>query len=223
MKKTDAREAGQILARTMEALLGTVPASQGRAGSDVRRAVGDLLAHAPTLLHNDEAGEPTALCFENARLANVTMVKFAGVIRVTAAETPVTLGGILTKNSLIQFALATVSHVIADMTFESRQDADKVRAQFKEIFTLAAEQAADDMDTTTYLALVTLHAALVNHLLETARPLPRIMRYRFARPLPTLVAAYRLYDDASRCDDLRAENKVVHPAFMRREGLALSA
>ena len=49
------------------------------------------------------------------------------------------------------------------------------------------------------------------------------MRFAFARPLSTLVAAYRLYDDASRCDDLRAENRVVHPAFMRQDGYALSA
>jgi prophage DNA circulation protein len=41
--------------------------------------------------------------------------------------------------------------------------------------------------------------------------------------MPTLVMAYRLYADASRGDELRAENKVVHPAFSPAAGLALSA
>jgi prophage DNA circulation protein len=35
--------------------------------------------------------------------------------------------------------------------------------------------------------------------------------------------AYRLYTDASRADDVRDENKVVHPAFCPMTGLALSA
>jgi len=32
----------------------------------------------------------------------------------------------------------------------------------------------------------------------------------------------RLYSDAGRADELRAENDVVHPAFMRPTGYALS-
>jgi prophage DNA circulation protein len=36
------------------------------------------------------------------------------------------------------------------------------------------------------------------------------------------VMAYKLYDDASRCDELRQENKVVHPAFCPPTGRALS-
>jgi prophage DNA circulation protein len=37
-----------------------------------------------------------------------------------------------------------------------------------------------------------------------------------------LVAAYKLYADASRADDLREQNQVVHPAFMPPTGYALS-
>jgi prophage DNA circulation protein len=36
------------------------------------------------------------------------------------------------------------------------------------------------------------------------------------------VLAYRLYADASRADEIRAENKVVHPAFCPPTGIALS-
>jgi prophage DNA circulation protein len=35
--------------------------------------------------------------------------------------------------------------------------------------------------------------------------------------------AYKLYQDASRADEIRAENKTVHPAFAQATGIALSA
>jgi prophage DNA circulation protein len=57
----------------------------------------------------------------------------------------------------------------------------------------------------------------------TARPLPRLLPYQFARVMPTLVLAQRLYADASRADEIRAENHVVHPLFCPLTGFALSA
>jgi hypothetical protein len=189
----------------------------------VRRAVGDLLAHAERLLCDDIAGEPMADCFEKALLAEVTVVKFAGVLTVTLAETPVTLGGITTKYALISFCLGVQSRVLADTEFVSRQDVEQVRDRVNQVFAVVEEAAADAMDSTTFQSLVRLHAAVIAHLTETARPLPRILQFRFAQPLPTLVIAYKLYADASRCDELRTENKVVHPAFMLPSGIALSA
>ena len=50
-----------------------------------------------------------------------------------------------------------------------------------------------------------------------------MLNFVFAASLPTLVAAYKLYADASRADELRDQNKVVHPAFMLPTGRALSA
>jgi len=73
-----------------------------------------------------------------------------------------------------------------------------------------------------YRALVELHGALMFHLIETARPLPRLLAFEFAAPLATLLIGYRLYADAGRADELRAENKVVHPAFAPPSGRALS-
>jgi prophage DNA circulation protein len=68
-----------------------------------------------------------------------------------------------------------------------------------------------------------LHAAITMHLTETARPLPRMIAFQFNMTMPSVVLAQRLYADASRADELRAENKIVHPAFCPRQGLALSA
>ena len=109
------------------------------------------------------------------------------------------------------------------MTFVSRQDVNAIKEQLLQPFRDAEEIAADSMDQMTFQTLVALHGATTNHLVATARPLPRMTSFEFFEPLPSLVMAYRLYDDASRCDELREENKVVHPAFCPRLGLALSA
>jgi prophage DNA circulation protein len=222
MKKQDAEEAIPILERTMQQLLASVQ-DHGRSGFDVRRAIGKLLARANEYLRSDTAGQPIADCFEVARVAKVTAPQFEAVRLITTAEAPVTLGGILTKQSLIAFCLSVQCRVIADAIFDSRQDADIARTALNSSFAAAEESAADDMDAMSFQALISLHGAIIFHLLEKARPLPRLVRYRFARPLSTLVMSYRLYDDASRADELKNENRIVHPAFAPREGLALSA
>jgi len=222
LKKEDAAEAEPILQRTMTALLGTVP-TQGRAGAAARLAVGDLTANAEVLLRSDQAGTPMADCYNKVRLAGTTWVNFAGVRAVTTAEPASTLGGVLTRHSLIQLNLAAEARVIADMAFRSRQEVLALRDELNAAFSAIEEAATDVMDSTTYLALVRLHAAVMAHLIETARPLPRLVRFQFAQPLTTLLASHRLYDTAARADELRAENKVVHPAFMLPAGRALSA
>jgi prophage DNA circulation protein len=50
-----------------------------------------------------------------------------------------------------------------------------------------------------------------------------MVQFAFGGSMPTLVMAQRLYADASRADELRDENKVVHPAFMLPTGMALSS
>jgi len=84
------------------------------------------------------------------------------------------------------------------------------------------EAFADAMDQASYRALLQLRSGIVGYLTQTAQPLPRLVNFEFYQVLPTLVQAYRLYADASRADELRAENNVVHPLFAPRTGVALS-
>ena len=90
-------------------------------------------------------------------------------------------------------------------------------------FTEGIESAADDMEQETYQALTGLASAVQFYLYETARPLPKMVRFQFGNTAPSLIFAYRLYQNAGRGDELRVENQNVHPAFMRRTGRALSA
>jgi prophage DNA circulation protein len=49
-----------------------------------------------------------------------------------------------------------------------------------------------------------------------------MLAWQFSQVMSTLILAQRLYYDASRADELRAENRIVHPAFSPRIGRALS-
>jgi prophage DNA circulation protein len=222
MFRQDAKEAAPLLQRALAVLLSAIP-TRGRPGADVRTACGDLSANAESLLSNDVAAPPLVNCFNLAQQTGATQPQLATVRNSVLAETPVTLGATLTKNSIIHVCLATEAGIISNTKFVSRDDVDALKAQMNGVFSAMEEVAADDMDQMTYRALVELHAAITGYLVDTARPLPRMLRFQFAAPQSTLIAAQRLYYDASRANQLRDENHVVHPAFMLPLGRALSA
>lgn len=222
MFKVDVVEAVPIIAHAMQGLLLTV-SDHGRLGSDARTAIGDLMTHLEMLLHDDAIGEPLATCFDLAREAGAVMSDIGAIYGTVLAETPHTLGGNLIKDALLKLCFANISRIIADITFTSRERVDDVRQAVNTEFVVLEEIVADAMDSESYTTLVRLNAATTHFLIETARPLPRMLAFRFAAPLSTLLAAHRLYDDAGRADELREENKVVHPAFMQPLGRALSA
>jgi prophage DNA circulation protein len=222
MQKKDALEAAPVMQRSVRALLAGVP-TFGRQGADFRTACGFLIANAEALIQSDAAGPPLQSCFDLARQAGATQAQLAAVRNQTLGEAPVTVGAIMITYSIIEMCLATEGYVISRMTFVSRQDVDALKDQMNEVFAQVEEQAADAMDQMTYRAVVELHAAVIYHLVQTARPLPRMVAFAFNQSMTTLVMAMRLYSDASRADELRDENKVVHPAFAPPSGMALSA
>lgn len=222
MLKADAQEAAPIMDRALLDLLAAAP-TRGRPGSDLRAACGALISKSAALIQADKAGQPLADCFGLAVKAGISQKQVSYVRHRASAEQPVSLGAVLIKNAIIKLSLATEGRAIANMKFTSRGEVDALRTSMNVALNEAEEIAADDMDAMTYRALVQLHAAVTNYLVETARPLPRMIRFAFATPMPALVMTHRLYYDAGRADELCAENGVVHPAFMLPTGRALSA
>lgn len=221
MYKEDAKEAVPICNRCLNYML-QVTATRGRTGASFRTAVGDFLADAMRIIQNDKAGPLLDDIFVKSLTAGVTQKQLAGVRAQTELEAPATVGALMIKNALIQFSLATEARIIADMTFISHEDVDLLQLTMNAGFAPAEEIAADDMAQSMFQALISLHAALSFHLVDTARPLPRMLRYQFYQSQTSLVMAYRLYSTARRADELRNENKIVHPAFMPMAGKALS-
>jgi prophage DNA circulation protein len=221
MFRPDAKEAAPIVIATLDALLSWSP-TRGRPGSDLRTAAGYVQANVDQLLQADTLGPPLVDCFNLSYKTGVTLQQMNQVQLVAAAQTATLVGAIMVKNGLIELALSIEGKIIADMTFVSRDDVELTKKRVNEVFTPMEEEVADEMDAMTYRALISLHAAITFHLYETARPLPQMLNFRFAMSLPTLIIAQRLYADAGRADELREENKVVHPAFMLPSGRALA-
>jgi hypothetical protein len=219
----DAKEGAPIVVTVLQHLL-TVAPTKGHPGADLRTACGDVMAHAESLLQNDVIGTPLDNCFNLARQAGISFEQMED-IRNKAVEipAPITIGAMLVKNSLIEFCIAQQSAILGEAAFRSRQDVNRYKDIMNTSFAAMEEIAADDMDQMTYRMLIELHAATIYFLVERARPLPRMLNYRFADIMPSLVMSYKLYDIADRCDELRTENKIVHPAFMPLRGKALSA
>jgi hypothetical protein len=222
MFKDDAIEAAAISAPVYQTMLAQTP-SRGRSGSDLRTAINDFRVNAQALFMADAAGEPQTEIFTLAVAAGITLPGMEVVRQQAMAQTPKLVGGLIEKDCLLRWALAAQGQIIANMTFTSRDDVDALKGGVNDRFADSEEAAADDMDSATYRKLVALHAAISFHLIETARPLPNMATFWFATPGPTLYFANRLYADASRADELRDENKVIHPAFMVRTGRALSS
>jgi hypothetical protein len=222
MQKVDAQEAARIVQRMMQQLMTTVPAS-GASGSDARATIGDVQTNAYTLLRSDALGPPLNNVFVLAVQNGATFAQMEQVRHSVAAETPITIGGVLVQNCGIELCLASESEIIANTVFVSRQDVDAVKTTIRQPFEDSIEISADEMDQETFQDITALYAAVVNHLVNTARPLPRMINYQFNRIMPSVVLAHRLYADASRADEIRAENRIVHPLFCPFTGMALSA
>jgi len=222
MLKVEAEEAAAIVERMLDALSSTASA-RGRAGSNLRTTIGELRAEAVASLQDGSIGVRLGECFESARLAGATLGKMARVREGILAETPANLPAALVMEAGIGLCLVIESRILVRTRFTSRQDVDAIKVLMNDAFNVAEESAADIMDAARYRAVVQLHAAVIFHLTETARPLPRMVRFNFAAPMPTLLLAQRLYYDGGRADELKNENKTVHPAFAQRKGRALSA
>jgi prophage DNA circulation protein len=221
MFKPDVEEAAPIVITTLDALVALAP-TRGRPGSDLRTAIGDVKANVKVLLSHDAIGPPLLNCFNLAVTSGISLPQMDHVRAVAAAQTAVLPGAFMVRDGLLEFALAMEGLIIANMTFVSRDHVERVKNSINAAFLPVEEEVADQMDAMTYRALISLHAAIVFHLYATARPLPRMLNFEFIRRRPSLIMAYRLYADAGRADELRQENRVVHPLFCPSAGRALS-
>jgi hypothetical protein len=106
-----------------------------------------------------------------------------------------------------QAAIAGFAKTAVDVDWQTRQDAERARAQAIEAIDFEAE-SADDL---AYGALVQLRAALTSALPPSDEDLPDLVSLKPIGDTSTLAIAYRLYDDAGRDDEIRERNNLRHP------------
>ena len=214
-------EANGILGAVLDGMLLVSP-GVGRAGSNVRRMVGDLRVAGETAIHDGDLGTRLLACFEAVRLAGATFDDIEQLRRLVVRQRPVSRYAIILAVSCLVFCLVQQAKLVTAMTFVSRSDVDVVMARVRKIFDATKLAVADYMAGAPYQAVVHLHAQLVQHLSATELLLPRIVTLTMASGMPALALANRIYGDGSRSDELIDENRIVHPAFCPRIIMALS-
>jgi prophage DNA circulation protein len=221
IKKPAMTEAVGIINRMAANLLNGLPTT-GETGAAVRTAVGDVVANGEDLIKQGTIGSDLWDCFEKARQAGLLMANMESVRVSVEAETPVYDIGQAIKLSGIVFAFAEECQIIANFSFASRLDVQAVMMQVLPIIDDTKLAVAELLDGMSYQRVVSLAAALVQHLSSTEIELPEIVNYQFGTAMPSLYVANYIYSDGSRSDELIEENGTIHPAFMQRELIALS-
>ncbi len=222
MNSPTVAETVSIIDSVGAALLEAATTTDIELGADLRRAVGDLVGRAEQHLRSKTIGTALQAAFAAALAAEVGFVGFDRVRALALASTVTSKAAVAARTACIQFALVGISQALAATTFRSREDAKAASARVNAAFDPAIETAADAGNQQAYRDLVGLHAAVTRHLNLRARPLPQMVPYRFARSLPTLIISQKLYGEGGRADEIKDENKVIHPLFAAAEGRALS-
>lgn len=207
-------EAVAVIGRIVAALVSIDHRRAGAAGAAVRQAIGDLAANADAYIVSGNIGGRLAHCFNLVRAAGATVDGMAHARAAVSQEAPEGVPAIAIVNGSIRFCLINEARIAAATTFASRDDVNRVLDRLDVAFDAAEIVAANSLDATAYRAIVSLHAAVAADLTARARKLPRIVTETFPARRPALWLANRLYGDASRADELIAENKPVHPAFV---------
>lgn len=220
--KTEFEEIEEIVKRTMTNLL-AFSGMQGRQGSELRRAAGDLVAGINLYIADGSFANRLLTCFTLATSAGINLDWMDRVIKQLADERPTTLTSTsVVQNSLI-FALAQEGRIIAATRYTSRDDVDITMHRMKDHFDVIRFLTADTMSGPGYEAFITLTAAITRFLTDRARPLPRMLRYDMPSVMPALTMSNYIYGDGSRDIELEQENKVVHPLFMPLHIRAMNA
>jgi hypothetical protein len=213
-----------LLGSVLDAIISNSGADDlGTIGADLDAAVGDLRARAQRLLRQSAISAPLFNCFDLARQTGMAFDAMERLRTTIAALEPTDARGSIIQARSIVFCCIQEAAILADTTFVSRNEIDRVQALATAAFTISQDATAQIGDTATYRALVGLRAAMVRDLTDRSRPLPQIVPYDLSFSPSSLVLAQRLYGDASRADELVRENSAVHPLFMPRLGRALSA
>jgi len=216
------QEAKTIVDRIAVLLMAAMRPANGRDAALARSAVSSTIANTRELLDNEEFAASLFSNFNLVRSAGGTLAGFMALRLEIILQAPVYLAGQFVVKMALLASLAQEARLIAATIFTSRYDVDLMSAKVSLAYEHVEEIFATWADPNVYLALLRMHSDLVKHLSEVARPLPRMVNYSYSIPYPSLTMANLVYADGNRAEELVAENKIVHPAFMSLTGQMLA-
>jgi prophage DNA circulation protein len=118
-----------------------------------------------------------------------------------------------------QAAAAALPVPVSTIPLAVYSDLVDVRTRVVALCDRLEEQATDAV----YEALAAVRAEAITELAVRGATLQPLRRYETAFPRPSLTLAQRLYQDASRAEELVARTGAVHPGFLPQSGLVAAA
>jgi hypothetical protein len=207
-------EVNDIMTRLLDSIAATVSSRADPNGAALRRQIGLVRANYWAMLRSGSFGAAILKCFTEAANAKVPLLALAAVRNHLFEEDP---QGYLSRaivQSALLMCLSTEARLISDMDFTSRDDVESLMSVMKVAFDTAKEMIADEMGSDAYQKMNALAGALTQFMVNSARPLPRMINIVLPIAMPSLTASQRVYYVADRAEELAAENRIVHPAFM---------
>jgi len=120
-------------------------------------------------------------------------------------------------------AIGAIARAAASYVPSSYDDAVAVRNQITGFIDSEILIAGDNGDDSTYVAMRALRQSVVAVLTASGANLAHLQTFSLKASLPSLVVANRLYQDASRGDQLVDQCNPIHPAFMPTQFQALAS
>lgn len=120
-----------------------------------------------------------------------------------------------TVNTLIiVLCSGAMAAAAAESNPTSRDEAEQITRRVADQLDAALLVAGDRADDDLYGELLLVRSSFLENMSAISAGLSELMLFNSAQPLPALMLANRLYQDASRADELIQESSVPHPAFM---------
>lgn len=116
-------------------------------------------------------------------------------------------------------ALAETARTTADMEWGVLDDALTARDRIGG--SLDAEAQRPAISDRTFRALTELRTTTVRDITRRAASVPQLRTVRPSTPMPALVLAYDLFEDAGRESEIVTRNRIRHPGYLPAEELAV--
>jgi prophage DNA circulation protein len=149
-----------------------------------------------------------------------TQASIAAALSANAANAA---QNVLGAQQLVRLAALTAwATALLNVTYTDRPQGVTARAEASERFEIELNNCPGAAFAGLYLAIEALQGKVVQFLTGLIANLAPIVTVEARASLPSLVWAWRLYQDPTRAVDLTLRNNVRHPSFMPREFLALA-
>jgi prophage DNA circulation protein len=154
----------------------------------------------------------------DAYVAYRSLLRFGNTLPAIAETTRTRKQQAINQKALIALSkratLIGMARTTAGMTFESYDDAVKVRDELAGFIDNESLALGDTDDDQAYLDLQGLRASVIKDITDRAANLERVKEMIPSASLPALVTSYEIYDTANRDQEIVQRNKVQHPGYL---------